>query len=282
MSASLAWWVWPLLLFVVTFVMGIIAVIAGIGGGVLFVPIISGFFPFHLDFVRGAGLVLALSGALAASPRLLRNGFANLRLAMPLALAGSAASIFGAYLGLALPTRVLRLALGILVLFIAVLVWRSRARASGDPSPADSWALALGLQGRFRDPIVGDIDWRAHRTAWGIAAFTVIGLVGGLFGLGAGWANVPALNLLMGLPLKLSLGTSTLAITIINSPAAWVYLNEGALLPIIYVPSIVGVMLGARVGVKLLERISAEAAHRIVVIVLFLAGARSLLQGFGW
>ena len=32
------------------------------GGGVLFVPIVGGFFPFNIDFVRGAGLLVALAG----------------------------------------------------------------------------------------------------------------------------------------------------------------------------------------------------------------------------
>ena len=67
-NSSISWWIWPLLLLVVTFIMGIAAVLGGVGGGVLFVPIISGFFPFHLDFVRGAGLLVALAGALAAGP----------------------------------------------------------------------------------------------------------------------------------------------------------------------------------------------------------------------
>nr|WP_276627654.1 hypothetical protein [Archaeoglobus fulgidus] len=47
---------------------------AGVGGGVLFVPLVSGFFPFHLDYVRGAGLFVALTGALAAGPGLLKRG----------------------------------------------------------------------------------------------------------------------------------------------------------------------------------------------------------------
>ena len=72
-------------LFIVTFVLGIAAVLGGVGGGVLFVPIIGGFFPFHLDFVRGAGLRAALSGALAALPGLLKKGMADLRLAIPVA-----------------------------------------------------------------------------------------------------------------------------------------------------------------------------------------------------
>jgi len=90
-----AWWVWPLVLLVVTFVMGIVAVLGGVGGGVLFVPIISGFFPFHLDFVRGAGLLVALAGALAAGPGLLRMNLASLRLAIPVALIASTCAIAG-------------------------------------------------------------------------------------------------------------------------------------------------------------------------------------------
>ena len=53
------WWVWPIALFVLSLALGVLAVVAGVGGGVLFVPIVSGFFPFHLDFVRGARLSAA-------------------------------------------------------------------------------------------------------------------------------------------------------------------------------------------------------------------------------
>ena len=63
--SELPFWAWPLLLFLVCFVMGVIAVPAGIGGGTLFVPLVGGFFPFHLDFVRGVGLMVALASALA-------------------------------------------------------------------------------------------------------------------------------------------------------------------------------------------------------------------------
>ena len=280
-APALPWWAWPILLFATTFVLGIIAVVGGIGGGVLFVPIVGGFFPFHLDFVRGAGLLLALCGSLASGPALLRSGLANLRLAMPLALTGSVGGIFGALIGLALPTRLIQVALGTTVLLIALLMWWTRNSARTDSHPADAWAIALGLHGTFHDPALGrDVDWKAHRTASGLAAFFGIGIVGGLFGLGAGWANVPALNLLMGIPLKLAVGTSGLAISIVNTSAGWVYMNKGALLPILHVPSILGVMLGARVGVRLLKRIKPSSALRLVIAVLVAAGVRSLMQGF--
>jgi uncharacterized protein len=278
--AAAAWWIWPLALFVLTFFLGIVAVIAGVGGGVLFVPIVASFFPFHLDYVRGAGLVLALTGTLAASPTLLRSGLANLRLVLPLALSGSICSLVGAVVGFALPVNVVQTALGVIIVAVAALLWVAK---STDTLEVESDALGrlLGLSGEYHDSKAGRIEWRTRRTGLGIAAFGGIGFVGGLFGLGAGWANVPALNLLMGAPLKLAVGSSGLAISIINSSAAWVYISRGALLPAIAMPSILGVMLGSRIGARLLHGMSSAVVRRIVITVLVLAGVRALARGVG-
>ncbi len=275
------WWIWPLALFAVSFAIGAIAVVAGVGGGVLFVPIISGFFPFHLDFVRSTGLLLALAGSLSAGPLLLRSGLASLRLAMPLALAGSATAIAGALVSFALPTALLQTALGALVLGLALLMLA--ASASGSPaSRLDGLAAALGLSGQLREPgAMPPTDWKVHRTGWGLAGFAATGFLGGLFGLGAGWANVPLLSIVMGAPLKLAVGTSGLTISIINTSAAWIYIDHGAVLPIVVAPAIIGVMLGARAGVRLLRAASADTVRRVVIAVLTLAGARALLQGTG-
>ena len=276
------WWVWPIALFVLSLALGVLAVVAGVGGGVLFVPIVSGFFPFHLDFVRGAGLLLALCGALSAGPSLLRDGLASLRLGMPFALVGSISAIGGALLGLALPTEAVQVALGAAILGIALVMMKPPASTrAGAPAP-DTLAAALGMHGVYRDPASAqDSPWAARRTPGGLAVFALIGALAGMFGLGAGWANVAALNLLMGIPLKLSVGTSGFILSVIDSSAAWIYLNRGAVLPVLVAPSIIGVMLGARVGVRVLRRVSASAVRRLVVIVLFVAGLRAILKGLG-
>jgi len=281
-TSSVAWWVWPALLFAASFAIGIVGVLAGVGGGVLFVPIVSGFFPFHLDFVRAAGLLLALCGALSAAPRLLRGGLASLRLAMPLALAGSITSIAGALIGLALPTQITQIALGATILGIALLMLGARRSDFPDVARQDSIGAALGLSGEFRDPADGrTLQWRTHRTLPGIFMFCGIGLLAGMFGLGAGWANVPALNLLMGIPLKLAVGTSGLILSVVDTSAAWVYIHRGAVLPVLVAPSIVGVMLGAKVGAQLLRIAPARTVRKIVIALLLVAGARALMKGLG-
>src|SRR6185436_20290550 len=280
--AATAWWVWPLALLVICFVLGMIAVPAGVGGGVLFVPIVSGFLPFHLDFVRGAGLLVALASAVAAAPGLLRAGLADLRLALPLALLASASSIAGALVGLALPAAVVQTALGVTILGIVALMWLAKKSEFPQVGSSDRLAAALSIHGVFYDAVHRrEIAWQVHRTPLGLVLFVGVGLLAGLFGLGAGWANLPVLNLVMGVPLKVSAGTSSFILTFVDSSAAWIYLNQGAVLPIVAAPSVIGMMLGARIGAKVLHVVRAIVIRRLVLALLLFAGVRALAKGLG-
>ncbi len=281
-GSGMPWWFWPLALFVTCFFIGIVAVPAGIGGGTLFVPIIGGFFPFHLDFVRGAGLLVALASALAAGPMLLRGGLTSLRLALPLALTSSIGSIIGAMVGMSLSPRIMETMLGVLVLGIVGLMLSTNSSEFPHVTATDRWRQALGLHGVFVDGATGQtISWQVQRTPQGMMVFLVIGLLGGMFGIGAGWANVPALNLLMGAPLKVASGTSSLVLSLASSSAAWVYLNRGAVLPMVAVPSVVGMMVGAKIGARLLDVLKGSVIRKMVIGLLLFAGLRALLKGLG-
>jgi hypothetical protein len=60
-----------------------------------------------------------------------------------------------------------------------------------------------------------------------------------------------------------------------------VYINQGAVLPMIAVPSVIGMMLGARIGARLLRVLPASIVRRLVLALLFFAGLRALLKGLG-
>ncbi|MBI5918476.1 MAG: sulfite exporter TauE/SafE family protein [Nitrosomonadales bacterium] len=281
-ESEMAWWVLPLALFFVCFLMGIVAVPSGVGGGVLFVPIVGGFFPFHLDFVRAAGLLVALASALSAGPMLLRGGLANLRLALPMALLASASSIAGAIMGLALPAATVQVALGITILGIVVLMLSAKKSEFPDVQRPDRLSAALSMNGIYHDGATGkNMPWQVHRTPLALLLFVGIGFLAGMFGMGAGWANVPVLNLLMGAPLKVSAGTSSFILSLVDSSAAWVYINKGAVLAVIAVPSVVGMMLGAMIGARLLHVLRASVVRRLVIFLLLFAGLRALLKGLG-
>ncbi|MFW5743208.1 MAG: sulfite exporter TauE/SafE family protein [Spirochaetota bacterium] len=279
-QTQLPWWGWALLLFGFTAALGVVAVIGGVGGGVLFVPIVSAVFPFHFDFVRGAGLMVALCGALSAAPILLKKGLADMRLGWPVALFGAIGGIVGANLGLALPTGIVEALLGVAIVSIVVLMLSSRRTDFPGVRRSDPVSAFLGIGSTYFDESLGRaIDWKVHRTPVALASYLAIGMIGGMFGLGAGWANVPALNLLMGAPLRVAVGTSGFIMTVNSASAVWIYINRGALLPLIAVPSIAGMMIGTRVGAILLPRIRARAIRWIVIGLMGITGLRSLAAG---
>ncbi len=281
-DGATAWWVWPLVLFVITFVMGILAALGGVGGGVLFVPIVSGFFPFHLDFVRGCGLLVALCGALAAGPGFLKMNLASLRLAVPVALIASSCAIVGAMIGLALPTHIVQTALGVTILGIVSLMIVAKKSEYPEVKEADRLSSALRIYGVYREASIGQtIDWKVHRTLYGLILFTGIGVMAGMFGLGAGWANVPVLNLVMGAPLKISVATSKFLLSITDTSAAWIYVNRGCVIPMMVVPSLVGIMLGSFIGVRILRVAKPTFIRWIVIGLLLFAGTKAITTGLG-
>lgn len=281
-SAEIPWWVWALLLFGLTFVIGILAVIGGFGGGILFVPIVSALFPFHLDFVRGAGIMVAMTGALAANPRLIRTDLANLRMALPFALIGSVGSIAGAVIGFALPEETVKFLLGVVIMGIMIIMLVSKRSNFPVVDKQDGISKLLKITGAYRESSLGkDIPWQIHRMPIGIVVFLFIGFMAGMFGIGAGWANVPALNLLLGVPLKVAVGTSSTILAVNDTAAAWIYLNNGAVLPLVTVPSIAGMMIGTRIGARLLTNARPQFVKWVVICALFAAGVRQLLSGLG-
>ena len=48
------------------------------------------------------------------------------------------------------------------------------------------------------------------------------------------------------------------------------------------IPSIMGLMLGSLVGVRLLAHAKPKFVRYMVIVVLFFSGVRALMKGLGW
>jgi uncharacterized membrane protein YfcA len=207
---------------------------------------------------------------------------ASLRLAIPVALIASTCAIIGAMIGLALPTHIIQIALGATIIGICILMLTAKKSEFPNVPKSDRLSSALRIYGVYQEGSTGQvIDWKVHRTPLGLTLFIAIGIMAGMFGLGAGWANVPVLNLLVGAPLKISVATSKFLLSITDTSAAWIYLNKGCIIPMMVVPSLVGIMLGSFVGVRLLKVAKPQMVRWIVIAMLAFAGLKALTKGLG-
>ena len=283
----MAWWFWPLFMFVFTLLIGVISPVSGVGGGVLYVPLSTILTPFSIDFIRGAGLVMAVTSALSSVPYLIRKGMANLRIFAVIAPVMVITSVIGGWIGLwvtnAFPQGryVIKILLGTIILMVFFIMILSKRVEFPEvrEEDRDSITRKLNIWGEYYEPDLDAIvEYTTKNFPLAMLTFAVIGFVAGMFGLGAGWANVPVLNLLMGVPIKVATATSMLIITA-NAPAIGIYLTKGAILPLVVVPSILGITIGARIGAKVSEIIKPKFVRWLVLTILFLAGVMNVIKG---
>jgi len=282
------WWMWPAILFVFTFTIGLIAPVSGVGGGVLFVPITTAFFPFSVDFIRGTGLVMAMCSAISSTPTLAKKGLASLKVMAPVVVVSMAFSIIGGIVGLwitnAFPTGkyYIDIALGIILWFIFYVMLTSKKVEFPEVTHIDNFSRKLGMKGEWYEPNLDEVvEYHTTRFFAGVPTFALVGFIAGMFGLGAGWANVPVLNLIMGAPIKVATSTSMMIITLNDAAAAWVYLSKGAMLPLIVVPSVVGISIGARIGAKLAVKAKPKVVRYLVMAIMLGAGILDIIKGLG-
>lgn len=275
-------------LFLVTLLIGIIAVLGGTGGGVLFTPIMMGFTPINSYIIRATGLFVALAGSLIAARPFLRKGLANIKLLLFAAVPYTIFAIIGALLAGYIQNTMgdtgnamVSMALGCLVVLISLfIIVGGRKVEYPEVKKTDSLSERLALGGAYWEKSLSKvINYKIARAPVGILLFCLVGAMSGLFGLGAGWAMVPVLNLAMFAPLKIAAASSKVLIGIGDTGAIWPYLTNGGVFPIFLVPSLVGVVVGTAIGAKLMPFVKASLIRWIIIFVLFAAGGKLVFDG---
>ena len=109
----------------------------------------------------------------------------------------------------------------------------------------------------------------------------VAGLGSGLLGIGSGALKVLAMDTVMRLPMKVSTATSNFMIGVTAASSAGIYFWRGDVLPLVAAPVVLGVLIGATLGAKLLVRLQNRTVRLIFVPVLLLIALQMLLRGLG-
>ncbi len=254
----------------------------GLGGGVFLVPIFTLFFAVDQKVAIGASAVAVVTNSIVGSSVHLRSRFTNLRLAMLLQVATAAGATAGAVIGVyANPSIVNAIFGGVLVYAAVSMAVRRQAAATGDSIDEDR--LRLGAV--YRDPAAKDPDtlvrYAPQRVPVGLGVSGVAGMLSGMLGVGGGVIQVPAMNLLMRVPVKAAAGTSSFMVGITAVATASVFYAQGKIDPTVVVPAMVGIFVGSQLGSRLTRRIRTQNLVVLFVLILLYLGISLLLRAVG-
>jgi uncharacterized membrane protein YfcA len=271
--------------FLIALLAGAFGSVLGIGGGLFIIPSLNLFLGVQLKTAIAASIVAVIATSLGGGHVYVRNRVADIRLGLILALATAPSAVVGAILATHVNARVLAAVFAV-VLGASAYRMVGSARSGGPPTARATTHTPSHLRFRtgYREPSTGEvIPYRISRVPLGVAASTVAGLVSGMLGVGGGIVQVPVMNLLMGVPIKVATTTSTYIIGITAMAGALVYYNHRPSLvdPALAVPVTIGVFIGASIGSRLLGRVSQTALRNTFTAVLAVYAVQMALQVIG-
>lgn len=245
----------------VTFLVGLLIGFIGAGGAGVAVAIMTTVFglPAHtaVGTAIAAMLFVTASGALSH----FREGNVAWKLGLVVGLSGAVGAVIGADRSQAIPDDLLARAAGVALWILAALVWvRTRV------SPA----------------AITELEWQGepHRqpAEWGAAVgLGAVGGAGAAF-FGVGMAPFLQLGLLAvhRLPLRLTVGTTMLALVFISAAGGTAMARHGDVSLPHLIGLTIGLGLGAFVGARFTRRAPRSFLRAAVILVPFVAGAMLL------
>jgi uncharacterized membrane protein YfcA len=244
---------------------GLVVGTVGGGGAILALPVLVYVLDEGVSPASTASLIVVAIGASVGAGSQARDGQLCWKVALAFSLPAAAGAYLGTLANAEVSARALVLAfVPVMLLAAALTYWRGgddsegQGEAGGCPDPAFLPAGGSGI---------------------GVGALT------GFFGVGGGFLIVPALTMLLGLPMRRAIATSLAIITLTGIAALVSHLIEGAepnwsLTLVLGAAAAVGALAGSSVGRRLEPRTLAHAfgivvallASFLLVDVLFLDG----------
>lgn len=265
-----------LLVFLAALLAGGFGALVGIGGGLVLVPVLSTFLGVDLHTAIGVSLLGVIAVSTSASPSYLRSGLVDRRIGIALLVATALGGIAGGYVAGLLDDRVLAGVFAAVLVLVALQMFLSR---SSEVAEVVDEPGRLEYDWSYVEPSTGqEVAYRVRNLGPGTAVSVGAGALSGLLGVGGGVVNVPTMNVLMGIPIRVATTTSTYMLAPTAAASAVLYLTRGDVQPLIAAPVVIGVVIGARIGARLSHRLPHQALTVLFVAVAVVLALQMALR----
>lgn len=244
------------IVFTIGFLAGILGSMLGLGGGFLLVPLLTIIARIPVHEAIGISLASITATSISALTSYTKKDLINFKIGSMLETFTIIGAILGAFTAFYLSENVLKILLGILLLYVSYRMFISIER--GKMLLKGKYRMFLGLTGAF-----------------------LAGLTSGLLGIGGGVLKMPILTLVLGMPTKMAIATSMFMMSITASSAALIYYVKEVSRTILIICSVYGAFLGAQIGSRLALKAKSLLLRKIFGVVLLTFSIILIVSGMG-
>jgi hypothetical protein len=249
---------------------GVLGSLIGLGGGFVVIPVLRLAYNVSPSLTAGASLVMVLANGISGSIAYLRQGRADVKVALLVAVTGIPACVAGA---LAVPhvsfAHFDEIYAGMLILFFLDIM---RRRNSTKPPSL----RVPGLRERTLVDARGEIFRYTWSPALVLVAGLAIGFIASFFGIGGGIVFLIVFIALFGMPPHIVTATSMLSMLFIAPVGVVTDWIQGNIDLSFAVPLAIGGLAGGQLGPQIARRLSSPQLLTVLAFAV-LATALSLI-----
>ena len=271
-----------LVLFLASIAAGILGSIAGIGGGLVVIPILTLLFGVDIHYAIGASIISIIATSSGAAATYVRDRITNLRIGMFLETGTTIGAIVGAAIAAYLSAVILETIFGTILIISLIPLLRKIGQEFPTFQELKGLAKKLNLRGDYTERDGRKIEYNATSPSKGLLGMIVAGLISGLLGLGSGTFKVLSMDLWMKLPMKVSTTTSNFMIGVTAAASAGIYFARGDVNPVIAAPVALGILLGSTTGTRFLIKAKNTMIRKIFALVLAASALEMILRALGY
>ncbi|HEY8347371.1 MAG TPA: sulfite exporter TauE/SafE family protein [Symbiobacteriaceae bacterium] len=266
--------------FVLSIVAGLIGSMLGLGGGIIIVPMLTLGMGLDIHHAVAASAVSIIATSTGAAVAYLHDRLTNTRVAMLLEVGTTLGALSGAYAATVLDSRWLHILFGLLMLYSAWNMYRARKQELPEGVQPDWLARRLRLSGAYYDQALDrTVTYQVTNTLPGLFIMYLSGGLAGMLGVGGGVFKVLAMDQVMRMPIKVSTATSNFMIGVTAAASSAVYFAQGMVEPLVAGPVVLGVLLGAMIGTRLMVRLKGSQLRTLFIPVFLVVAAQMLVRG---
>jgi uncharacterized protein len=255
-----------LLVWIASFLAGLLGALTGLGGAAVLVPVLTLWFHVHIHYAAGASLVSVIATSSGAAAAYVKEGYSNIRIGMFLEIATTVGAVVGAFLATKTSPEAIAMILGFVLLYSGYVSGKTQPEHPLAVKP-DPIARKLRM-GSTYPTAEGPRPYEVSSVTSGFGLMFGAGTLSGLLGIGSGAVKVLAMDQAMKLPFKVSTTTSNFMIGVTAAASAGVYLRRGYIDPALAMPVMLGVVAGSFLGARLLARARTQWLRRLFALVI--------------
>lgn len=257
---------------------GFLGALTGLGGGVVVIPLLTLGFGIDMRYAIGTALVTSIASSSGAAAAYIKEGITNVRIGMFLEIATTTGAVIGAIIAIYLDKQYIAIIFGCVLIFSALRSLKKDKVEVDYSLPGDKLGETLKLNGSYPTKD-GVVSYKVHNVAAGFSLMTLAGALSGLLGIGSGALKVLAMDTAMKIPFKVSTTTSNFMVGVTAAASAVVYLQRGYIDPGLAMPIVIGVLIGAFAGSRILPKANVKKLRLLFSIVIFVLAVFMMYNG---